>query len=91
MGMSWPYLGAFAVGAVITWALGFIPLMTYLLVSTAVYYASVRLHPMRPCWVCEGGGRNKGLIVSYASRPCDTCHGSGRRPRLGARIFRVEM
>lgn len=90
MGMSWPYLGAFMVGAVFASALGVVQAVLYLMITATAWYLSVRWHPTRPCWTCEGGGRHKGFIASYASRPCGTCGGSGRRPRFGTRIFRVE-
>ena len=66
-----------------------------LLIIAAVvggYLLSLRLHPLRRCGSCSGGGRHFGAIYTYAQRRCRNCDGSGRRERLGVRVlFRRQM
>jgi hypothetical protein len=43
-------------------------------------------HPYRPCWRCDGTGRNNGSTRKRYGT-CRTCKGTGRQIRLGARLF----
>ncbi len=51
------------------------------------YYASLRIHPLTKCKLCNGGGRHFGSVYGYAQRRCRKCGGSGRKDRLGVRLF----
>src|ERR1700742_1652942 len=62
-------------------------LIIIVLIAGAGYLLSVRIHPLRPCRVCNASGRHFGTMYSYAHRRCRKCGGSGRQDRLGARLF----
>jgi hypothetical protein len=49
----------------------------------AIYVISLSLHPNAKCGRCNGVGRHKGTLFSYATRPCSSCKGRGTHPRLG--------
>jgi hypothetical protein len=59
----------------------------YLLVVPLAYYISLRTHPIRNCWTCEGNGTHFGWFWDYGRRKCTACEGSGRKPRLGVRLL----
>ena len=63
--------------------------MLLLLVAAAfaVYVISLSLHPNAKCGRCNGAGRHKGSIFSYATRPCTSCKGRGTHPRLGRKLL----
>jgi hypothetical protein len=90
MGMSLNYLAVFAGGCVLGW---FIadgqagnpwPLVLWVLLWVIGYPISLRRHPRRNCWHCNGTGRHTGLIFGYARRKCTACHGAGWKLRWGA-------
>ena len=62
-------------------------LILFALGLLVVYIASLALHPNAKCNRCNGAGRHKGSIFSYATRPCTSCKGRGTHPRIGRRIF----
>jgi hypothetical protein len=53
----------------------------------AVYVISLSLHPNAKCGRCNGAGRHKGTIFTYAQRPCNSCKGRGTHPRLGRKLL----
>jgi hypothetical protein len=53
----------------------------------AVYVISLSLHPNAKCGRCNGAGRHKGTLFSYATRPCSSCKGRGTHPRLGRKLL----
>lgn len=67
------------------------PLIAWLVVTGAGYVFSCWLHPRRDCWTCDGSGKHRGRIYTYASRACQACGGSGRRLRLGSRILGFDL
>jgi len=57
------------------------------LIALAAYLISLRLHPWRRCRPCNGSGRHRGALFTYATRACTACGGNGRRGRLGVRVI----
>ncbi len=57
------------------------------IIAAVGYYASLRIHPLTKCKVCNGGGKHSGTVYGYAHRRCRKCGGSGRQDRLGVRVF----
>ena len=53
----------------------------------AVYVISLSLHPNAKCGKCNGAGRHKGTIFTYAQRPCSSCKGRGTHLRLGRKLL----
>lgn len=53
----------------------------------AIYVVSLSLHPNAKCGRCNGAGRHKGTLFSYATRPCTSCKGRGTHVRLGRRLL----
>lgn len=53
----------------------------------AVYVISLSLHPNAKCGRCNGAGRHKGTIFTYAQRACSSCKGRGTHPRLGRKLL----
>lgn len=62
-------------------------LILIIIVAVAGYFVSLRIHPLAKCRLCNGTGRHRGNVYSYAQRRCRKCGGSGRRDRLGKRFF----
>jgi DnaJ-class molecular chaperone len=56
-------------------------------VAFGVYALSILLHPYMACEACDGQGKHRGAVFSYAFRPCERCSGTGRKQRLGARLL----
>jgi DnaJ-class molecular chaperone len=57
------------------------------IIAAVGYYASLRVHPLTKCKLCNGGGRHFGTVYTQAQRRCRKCGGSGRLDRLGTRVF----
>jgi len=51
------------------------------------YVLSLSLHPNAKCARCQGAGKHKGSVYTYATRPCTGCKGRGTNPRLGRRLL----
>ena len=62
-------------------------LIVLIVIAAVGYYISLRIHPLRKCNLCNGGGRHFGSIYTYAQRRCRKCGGTGRLDRLGTRVF----
>ena len=62
-------------------------LIIFIIIVAVGYYASLRVHPLTKCRVCNGGGRHSGAVYTYAQRRCRKCGGTGRKDRLGVRLF----
>jgi DnaJ-class molecular chaperone len=57
------------------------------IVLVAGYLVSLRLHPLAKCQVCDGTGREFGLVYTYSQRRCRRCLGTGRYDRWGTRLL----
>jgi hypothetical protein len=62
-------------------------LLLIAIAAFAIYVVSLSLHPNAKCNRCNGAGRHKGMIFSYAQRPCSSCKGRGVHPRLGRKVL----
>ena len=68
------------------------------IVGALGYWYSLRRNPTRRCHACEGSGKNRAWVWSYATGDCTAstilpprarCDG-GRVPRYGRRLLRLE-
>lgn len=62
-------------------------LLLVALAAFALYLVSLSLHPNAKCNRCNGAGRHKGYVFSYAQRPCSSCKGRGVHPRIGRKVL----
>lgn len=51
------------------------------------YWQSLERRPFRPCRKCNGTGRHRGALFTYAHRACPSCGGSSRHRRWGVNQF----
>lgn len=55
--------------------------------GAAMYAASLRIHPWRPCRSCDGSGKSRDTVWKKTFGTCKACGGRGRHPRLGVRVL----
>ena len=53
----------------------------------AAYRISLWIHPNRKCHPCEGTGKVRGVIFTWARSHCRKCDGTGMVPRLGTLLI----
>lgn len=56
-------------------------------IAAAVYAASLRIHPWKPCRSCKGSGKSRDAMWRTAFGTCKSCGGRGRKPRAGVRVL----
>jgi hypothetical protein len=64
-------------------------LMLVIAICAVGYVISIWAHPQKKCRLCNGSGRNRGMIFFYASRPCRSCGGRRYQLRLGTKVARA--
>jgi len=67
-------------------ALGWVTLAV--VVYAVAYAISIRLHPYKDCWRCQGRKKHVGSVFTYAHRNCRRCGGAGRKLRMFAKGWR---
>jgi hypothetical protein len=65
---------------VLTWVLIIVSI-------SVVYWISLKLNPLWPCFRCKGAKRHYSKLFPGARRRCRACGGTGEKPRLGVRLF----
>jgi hypothetical protein len=56
--------------------------------ALAGYWASLLIHPNRPCRMCREHPTTRGAVFTYSRGKCFRCGGSGVMPRFGRRFIR---